>query len=65
MEPFYCLVHRAGEVPDLWLLTADTESEALEEFARREPEWRPFRKAELYQGERRIRIFAGPEGTLA
>jgi hypothetical protein len=65
MEPFYCLVHRAGEVPDLWLLTADTESEALDEIARREPEWRPFRKAELYQGERRIRIFAGPEDTLA
>lgn len=58
MEPFYCLIHRKAEVPDLWVLEAKTETDAVLEIERREAEWRPFEKAELYQGERRIRTFA-------
>ena len=54
MEPFYCLIHRTGDVPDLWLREADSEAAALEEIDRRAPEWRPFSEVELYQGERRI-----------
>lgn len=59
MEPFYCLIHRKGEVPDLWVLEAKTETDAILEIERREAEWQPFEKAELYQRERRIRTFAG------
>lgn len=31
MEPFYCLIHRNSDVPDLWVLDAQTEAEALRE----------------------------------
>lgn len=57
MEPIYCLIHRFGEVPDLWLLEAQTEAEAVDEIGRREQEWSPFAKAELFRGERRLGMF--------
>jgi hypothetical protein len=54
MEPFYCLIHRPEDVPDLWLLAADNDADALEEMDRRAADWRPFLRIELYQGERRV-----------
>ena len=65
MEPFYCLIHRKSDVPDLWVLEAQTEPEAIREIERREMEWRPFEKTELYQGERRIGAFAALSDAYA
>lgn len=61
MEPFYCLIHRKSEAADLWVLEAQTESDALQEIERLKLGWRPFSRVELYRGERRIKILARAE----
>lgn len=59
MDVFYCLIHTPEAItPELCVLAADTENEAVRGLAEVARDWPRLERIDLYRGNREVRSFA-------
>lgn len=66
MQPFYCLVHTPEAItPELCVLAADNEADALLELDDVAAAWPRLERVELYRGDLQARVLFAADFPLA